>query len=315
MTKKTELLNQLTSCSKDLYNREELLSEMNSLTSEMVHMVCDENVTQISDLMKQIYSMNAQVGNRADQELAKLSKLSNEFENQVRRLQAGINGEEKAYKVLQRMKSNHIILQNLQLSDGIHQTEIDFLVLKQGVATIVEVKNYHKDVFIDDNGDLYKLGKDQCCEAYLGKKMEFRAQLIKEFLNEIGYEKMKIEKVVVFTNKYIHIRNEYSGFQVCFLSRLPYLIDDFYGTGVIQFTKHLQEMADYVQSKNEVQYFPSEMNVSQFKEAFVDAYIKIKGGEENQARMNIFRKVKLYLHSLMSKYKETSMAERRFSHV
>lgn len=74
-------------------------------------------------------------------------------------------------------------------------------------------------------------------------------------------------------------------------------------------------MADYVQSKNEVQYFPSEMNVSQFKEAFVDAYIKIKGGEENQARMNIFRKVKLYLHSLMSKYKETSMAERRFSHV
>lgn len=307
MVDRKSLLNQLNSLSKDVYCREELLGEMDSLKMEMANIVYSDNSFSINDhihmsnIIKHLYCMNNLAGNKKNYELDRFAKLSKEFENQIRAKQSGIIGEEKAFSALQRMKSNKIILRNLQLSDGDRNTEIDFLVLKQGVATIVEVKNTKRDVFIDSKGDLYKIGKYEIYDSCLGEKMEFRAKLIKQYLEEIGYTNMKIEKVVVFTNKYIQIQKDYFGFKVCFLSRLPYMIDEFYGTGVIQFTKHLQQMADYIQSKDVNKYYPFEMDIKEYKEIFVEAYIKAMGFEESKNTKNVFSKVKCLLQNFINK--------------
>lgn len=107
------------------------------------------------------------------------------------------------------------------------------------------------------------------------------------------------EKKVVFTNNRIQIKKDYRGFRVCFLSRLPHLIDDFYGTGVIQFTKHLQQMADYIQGKDLNEYYPFEMDVQEFKEAFVDAYLKIKGYDQ-PVEDGLFTRFRTAIHSLFN---------------
>lgn len=245
--------------------------------------------------------MNNAAGNVADDELKKLSRLSNVFSNHVRAQQSGITGEDKVEHYLGYMKSNHMVLRNLQLSDGVHNTEIDFLVLKQGVATIVEVKNSRRDVYIDENGDMYKTGRYENFDSHLGAKMDFRAEIIKQLLKDAGFENMKVEKVVVFTNNRIQVQKDYRGFRVCFLSRLPHLIDDFYGTGVIQFTKYLQQMADYIQSKDLNEYYPFEMDVQEFKEAFVDAYLKIKGYDQQQpSEEGLFTRFRTAIHSLFN---------------
>ena len=253
----------------------------------------------LSDIMDQMNVMNDLSGNRASVELKRLSKLFDVFSNLIRAEQSGMFGEDLVEKYLSRMKSNHVVLRNLQLSDGVHNTEIDFLVLKQGVATIVEVKNSKKDVYIDEDGDMYKTGRYERFDSHLGAKMDFRAEIIRQLLKDAGFENMRIEKVAVFTNNRIQIKKDYHGFRVCFLSRLPHLIDDFYGNGVIQFTKHLQQMADYIQSKDLNEYYPFEMDVQEFKEAFVDAYLKIKGYDQ-PVEDGLFTRFRTAIHSLFN---------------
>ena len=301
------LLSSLKGLSNDVYSREELLPQMDQLEKEMAMMVFEDGLdipseyVHMSYIMKHLHIMNNAAGNVADDELKKLSRLSNVFSNHVRAQQSGMTGENKVEQYLGYMKSNHVVLRNLQLSDGMHNTEIDFLVLKQGVATIVEVKNSRRDVYIDSNGDMYKTGRYENFDSHLGAKMDFRAEIIQQLLKNAGFENMKVEKVVVFTNNRIQIKKDYRGFRVCFLSRLPYLIDDYYGAGVIQFTKHLQQMADYIQSKDLNAYYPFEMDVQEFKEAFVDAYLKIKGYDQQQpSEEGLFTRFRTAIHSLFN---------------
>ena len=307
MMSRESLLSSLKGLSKDVYSREELLPEMDLLEEEMAQIVFEDGLdipseyVHMSYIIKHLHIMNNEAGNVADDELKKLSRLSNVFSNHVRAQQSGMTGENKVEQYLDYMKSNHVVLRNLQLSDGMHNTEIDFLVLKQGVATIVEVKNSRRDVYIDSNGDMYKTGRYENFDSHLGAKMDFRAEIIKQLLKDAGFENMRIEKVVVFTNNRIQIKKDYRGFRVCFLSRLPHLIDDYYGTGVIQFTKHLQQMADYIQSKDLNEYYPFEMDVQEFKEAFVDAYLKIKGYDQQQpSEEGLFTRFRTAIHSLFN---------------
>lgn len=307
MMKRESLLSSLKGLSKDVYSREELLPEMNQLEKEMAQIVFEDGLdipaeyVHMSYIMKHLHEMNNVAGNVADQELKRLSRLASIFSNHVRAQQSGITGEDRVEQYLDYMKSNHVVLRNLQLSDGVHNTEIDFLVLKQGVATIVEVKNSKRDIYIDEVGDMYKIGRYENFDSHLGAKMDFRAEVIKQLLKDAGFENMKIEKVVVFTNNRIQVQKDYRGFRVCFLSRLPHLIDDFYGTGVIQFTKHLQQIADFIQSKDLNEYYPFDMDVQEFKEAFVDAYLKIKGYDQPKPiEDGLFTRVRVFMNSLFN---------------
>lgn len=307
MMKRESLLSSLKGLSKDVYSREELLPEMNQLEKEMAQIVFEDGLdipaeyVHMSYIMKHLHEMNNVAGNVADQELKRLSRLASIFSNHVRAQQSGITGEDRVEQYLDYMKSNHVVLRNLQLSDGVHNTEIDFLVLKQGVATIVEVKNSKRDIYIDAAGDMYKIGRYENFDSHLGAKMDFRAEVIKQLLKDAGFENMKIEKVVVFTNNRIQVQKDYRGFRVCFLSRLPHLIDDFYGTGVIQFTKHLQQIADFIQSKDLNEYYPFDMDVQEFKEAFVDAYLKIKGYDQPKPiEDGLFTRVRVFMNSLFN---------------
>lgn len=307
MMKRESLLSSLKGLSKDVYSREELLPEMDQLEKEMAQIVFEDGLdipaeyVHMSYIMKHLHEMNNVAGNVADQELKRLSRLASIFSNHVRAQQSGITGEDRVEQYLDYMKSNHVVLRNLQLSDGVHNTEIDFLVLKQGVATIVEVKNSKRDIYIDEVGDMYKIGRYENFDSHLGAKMDFRAEVIKKLLTDAGFENMKIEKVVVFTNNRIQVQKDYRGFRVCFLSRLPHLIDDFYGTGVIQFTKHLQQIADFIQSKDLNEYYPFDMDVQEFKEAFVDAYLKIKGYDQPKPiEDGLFTRVRVFMNSLFN---------------
>lgn len=307
MMKRESLLSSLKGLSKDVYSREELLPEMVQLEKEMAKIVFEDGLdipaeyVHMSYIMKHLHEMNNVAGNVADQELKRLSRLASIFSNHVRAQQSGITGEDRVEQYLDYMKSNHVVLRNLQLSDDVHNTEIDFLVLKQGVATIVEVKNSKRDIYIDEVGDMYKIGRYENFDSHLGAKMDFRAEVIKQLLKDAGFENMKIEKVVVFTNNRIQVQKDYRGFRVCFLSRLPHLIDDFYGTGVIQFTKHLQQIADFIQSKDLNEYYPFDMDVQEFKEAFVDAYLKIKGYDQPKPiEDGLFTRVRVFMNSLFN---------------
>ena len=126
MMNREGLLSSLKGLSKNVYSREELLPEMDLLEEEMALIVFEDGLdipaeyVHMSYIMKRLHIMNNRAGNVANQELKKLSRLASIFSNHVRAQQSGITGEDRVEQYLGYMKSNHVVLRNLQLSDGVH---------------------------------------------------------------------------------------------------------------------------------------------------------------------------------------------------
>lgn len=60
-------------------------------------------------------------------------------------------------------------------------------------------------------------------------------------------------------------------------------------------------MADYIQGKDLNEYYPFEMDVQEFKEAFVDTYLKIKGYDQQQpSEEGLFTRVRVFMNSLFN---------------
>ena len=60
-------------------------------------------------------------------------------------------------------------------------------------------------------------------------------------------------------------------------------------------------MADYIQSKDLNEYYPFDMDVQEFKEAFVDAYLKIKGYDQPKPiEDGLFTRVRVFMNSLFN---------------
>ena len=60
-------------------------------------------------------------------------------------------------------------------------------------------------------------------------------------------------------------------------------------------------MADYIQGQDLNEYYPFEMDVQEVKEAFVDAYLKIKGYDQSEPiEEGLFTRFKTVFHSLFN---------------
>ncbi len=288
MNKKTKLLESLNAMNKESYSREELIPEMLRLQEQLANLTFGSTVSEheyrMIDIYNELLSMNVNARFPATYELNKYRKLSIAFNEEIRGIKAGKYGEDLAYNALKRMNSNHVVLRNLELNDGDNHTEIDLLVIKKGIVTIVEVKNTKTNAFIDSEGAYFKKKNyNKLMDCHLGKKMNIREIMIRNILDKNGYQDMKIKKVVVFT-KNIQIHNEYNGFETCYLSDLAYTIDEFYSPK-IQFTKDMEKIAELIQQEDTNSYYPTEVDIKALKETFIEILLKIESSNSPFDRM------------------------------
>lgn len=296
MNKKSEYLEKLSAMNKKCYSREELLPEMLKLQEQLANLTFKsaEGNYRMIDIYNELLARNAKVGYLANNELQKYKNLSISFNQEICGYISGRYGENLAYNALGKMKSDHVVLRNLELDDGENHTEIDLLVIKKGFVTIVEVKNTKMDAFIDSEGNyLKKKGYNRLFDCDLGSKMNLREQMIRTILDKNGYQDMKIKKVVVFT-KNIQIHNEYDGFETCYLFDLAYTIDDFYGSK-IQFRKELEDIGNLIQTEDKNSYYPATFNIEELKETFVEVLMKIESSNKPIDRM--LNKVRNLFHN------------------
>lgn len=296
MNKKSEYLESLSAMNKECYSREELLPEMLKLQDQFAGLIfksTDGNY-RMTDIYNELLDRNKKAGSPADNELKKYRNLSESFNQEICGYKSGRRGEDLAYSALGKMKSEHIILRNLELDDGENHTEIDLLVIKKGVVTIVEVKNTRTDAFIDSEGIyLKKKGYNKIFDCNLGSKMNLREQMIRNILDKNGYEDMKIKQVVVFT-KNIQIHDEYDGFETCYLWDLAYTIDEFYSSK-IQFMKEIESVGNLIQKEDINSYYPTKLDIKELKETFIEVLIKIESS--NKPINRIINKVKNLFHA------------------
>ena len=142
---------------------------------------------------------------------------------------SGGRGESLTYQSLEKIKSESMILRNVELEiDGV-RTEIDFIVFTKKAIFIIEVKNSKRDIFISDEGDYYRYGRFMRLDCNIREKMKQRESFVTRILNDAGFLRTNIVSLLVFTDNRIEVENNCKEIDTTFLSQLPYKIDRYNG--------------------------------------------------------------------------------------
>lgn len=227
-----ELMEAMQSFGKPGYQKSELLPEMFALQKEMVELTFNGEHASTADLKiwdveNHLRQLNRECGNVADMELQRFVDGSKIFCNLIKAEISGNRGEAKAFRTLEFIRSDHIILKNVELSSGDVRSELDAVVITPGTVTIVEVKNTSKNIFIDENGDYYRNGEFMKLDCNIAEKMRTKEELLRKVLLTDGLNDVQIRSVVVFTDNRIEVQNKYPRIRTCFVSQLAYVIDGF----------------------------------------------------------------------------------------
>lgn len=268
-----EITNQFQSFSKKRYHKTEILPELFALQSELVEMLfAGEDVGKASlkiwDVEKRLAEMNSECGGIVTEKLRAFKSDCKYICNLIKAEISGNRGEEKAFESMSRMRGEHTILRNIELSNDVMRSELDAVVITRNGAFIIEVKNTSKNIFIDAEGNYYRTGEFLKWDSNIGEKMRIKKELLRTVLDAQGLTYMPIYEVIVFTNNRVEIQNKCATLKTCFLSQLPYMINR-----CREMTFSFKEMdlaVEAISAANKESYYPLEFDVESFKNNFAD---------------------------------------------
>lgn len=267
-----ELMENMNSFGKGAYHKSELLDEMFALEREIVDLTFNEDSAETTDLKiwdaeKHLEQMNKECGNIADEELRKFKDGCWTLSNLIKAEVSGNRGEQKAFRTLEHIKSDHIILKNIELADGDLRTELDAVVITPFGITIVEVKNTAKNIFIDEDGNYHRTGQFLRWDCNIAEKMNLKEDLLRKALAAGGFEDIAINRVVVFIDNRIEVQNKYTKIRTCFASQLAYIIDGYKSLTNLT-KKDMKDIEELVKKAEQKEAYPFGFDVRQYKTDF-----------------------------------------------
>ena len=208
-----ELMTAMNSVSKEAYHKSEILDEMLALQSEIVNLTFNGEHAAIAELKiydveRHLEQLNEECGHVADEALQRFIEGSKKLCNLIKAEISGNKGEFKAFRTLEYLKTQNVVLKNVELEDGDLRTELDAVVITPKCITIVEVKNTSKNIFIDEAGNYYRTGEFLKWDCDIAGKMSIKEDLLRKALATAGITDVKIQGIVVFTNNRIEVQNK-----------------------------------------------------------------------------------------------------------
>lgn len=267
-----ELVASMNSFGKEAYYKRELLDEMMALQREIVTLTFNGEHAATADLKiwdveRHLEQLNEECGHVADEELNQFESGCKVLCNLIKAEISGNRGEYKAFRTLDYIRTDHIILKNIELKYGDDRTELDAVVITPYGITIVEVKNTARDIFIDENGDYYRTGEFLNWDCNIVQKMNLKEELLKRALEEEGFADVDINKIVVFTDNRIKVQNKCTDIKTSFASQLPYLIEGFKKRTDLSKTA-MEQIEEVIKNAESKEAYPFEFNTAKYKEDF-----------------------------------------------
>lgn len=279
-TRIEELMANMKSFRKEAYHKSEILDEMLALQSEIVNLTFNgEHAAtaelKIYDVERHLEQLNEECEHVADEALQRFIDGSKVLCNLIKAEISGNRGEFKAFRTLEYLKSQNVVLKNVELQDGDLRTELDAVVVTPKCITIVEVKNTGKNIFIDETGNYYRTGEFLKWDCDIAGKMSVKETLLRKALADAGIADVKIQGVVVFTNNRIEVQNKYSALRTCFVSQLAYIIDGFKGEQIYS-EEDIAKIQEAVNAAECKEYYPAEFDAEQYKMDFATVMATIE---------------------------------------
>lgn len=304
-----QIANSFTSFTKDAYHKTEILPELFALQTELVEKTFAEGTEtaglKIWDVERRLDEMNSECGGIVTEQLEAFKKDCKYICNLIKAEISGNRGESKAFESLSRIRGEHTILKNIELSNNEMRSELDAVVITRNGAFIVEVKNTSRNVFIDEDGNYYRTGEFLKWDSHIGEKMRVKKSLLREALNAKGLVDIPIYEIVVFTNNRVEVQNKCRTLKTCFLSQLPYIIDNC-REAIISFTE-MNLAVQAVSEANIEKSYPFEFDVNAFKMNFADILVALEEAKKVKQN-NWFKTVIAFFSQKTVKYAHTAAA-------
>ena len=274
-----EILSSITAFSSNTVSKEEYLPELKKLQTEIINLTFNEEHAttgelRIWDVEKHLVQMNEECGGIATEELNLFRSGCRHMSNLIKAEISGSCGESKAFAALDRVRAEHLVLKNVELSEEDQRTEIDAIVIGHKGVFIIEVKNTKRDIFIDHDGSYYRTGQFLRFDSNITERLRNKEELLKKTLNRANLGKIEIFKIVVFTNNRIEVNNQCEGLRTCFLGQLPYIIDGWKEGGHHITSKEMKLAAQAVEEARCYETYPLELDVERFKNDYAEEYIR-----------------------------------------
>ena len=254
-----------------VFDRNEELEEMHKFKDRIISLTFNEEHANLAhlnlvDVYKHFEQLNAESGNRADELLRRFEISNKDLHNFIKGLESGEKGEKKALRYLDSIKTEHIILSNIELSDENLRSEIDFLVITPHELTIVEVKNTKRNIFISENGSYYRTGEFNTFDCQIKEKLNIKEQLLRKALGD-SQENIHINSVLLFTDSRIKVQNQCAGINVCFADQLSHIIGSFEYASINE-TVRMSEIKETILKAEKKTKYPIKFDLEKYKEEF-----------------------------------------------
>lgn len=282
-----EILNSMQSFKKEAYRKEELLPEYFELQKEMINLTFNDNHAEngklrIWDVENHFEKLNEEYGHVADEELKAFKEERKIFSNTIKSELSGNAGEYKAFRSLETLRCKNKIMKNIEFKSGDRRTEIDAIVFTEKAVFIIEVKNPHRDIYIDERGNYCRVSDTMHLDCNIGEKMNDKVYLLREALKSAGYSNANIVNLVVFTNSTIHVDNRYDYISTCFLSKLPHIIEDYDGKPIYS-DSSISAMMESVTNAECKEAYPVEIDINQYKYHFANLMATLEEAAQNRS--------------------------------
>jgi hypothetical protein len=237
----SEIETSMRSMTKKAYYKKEVLQELLNMQQEMVNLTFDERHAEnmslrLADVVWHLKKKNQEYGNVTDETLQKFENGCKEVSTMIGREIAGTTGEKLAFRSLETLKTDHILLQNVELKKGENRAELDAVVITSKAIFLIEVKNSSHDMIIDAQGNYYRAHGYMAFDYNIGEKVNNKEYLLRSAIDTSTFtdreKQIKIVDIVVFANSKVNVVNRYKYVQSCFLSQLPHIIDEHCGDDI-----------------------------------------------------------------------------------
>ncbi len=287
-TRIAEIIASMPSFKEEAYFKQELLPEYLELQKELVNLTfndvhAENGKYRIWDVENYLEARNEECGHIADDELATFKAGCKIVCNAIRSEFSGNAGEYKAFRSLETVRVNNHILKNVEFGNSERRTEIDGIVLTEKAIFLVEVKNPHIDIYIDERGNYCRVTHTMKLDCNIGEKMNDKVFLLKKALEDAGYSSPNIISLVVFTNSSIHVDNHYQHIQTCFLSDLPHIIEKYDGNSIYS-DEDMGNICAIIKNAECKDTFPLPLDINQFKRDFATLMSIIEDASEQRTK-------------------------------
>lgn len=173
-------------------------------------------------------------------------------------------------------------MKNIEFKSCDHRTEIDAIVFTEKAVFIIEVKNPHRDIYIDERGNYCRVGDTMHLDCNIGEKMNDKVYLLREALKSAGYSNANIVSLVVFTNSSMHVDNRYGYITTCFLGNLPHIIERYDGKPIYD-DSNISAMMESVSNAECKEAYPLEIDINQYKYRFANLMATLEEAAEKRS--------------------------------